>query len=120
MTLAERMLDALPEVADEVRPCAVAWIDDGHAKVVLMGPDGRISTRLVERGTHTEAAYLAEIVRAMGERERVVILGPGPTRLALEREYVAIHHRPDRLVDVEPAGHTTVSELVERLQTLAG
>jgi hypothetical protein len=37
----------------------------------------------------------------------------------LEREYVAMHQRPDRLVDVEPAGHTTVPELLDRLQLLA-
>ena len=119
MTLAERMLDAMPEAGAEVRPCAVAWIDDGHANVVVMDPDGRVSTRLIERGTRTELTYLAEIVRTIGSRERVMILGPGPTRLALEREYVAIHHRPERLVDVEPAGRTSVPELLERLQTLA-
>jgi hypothetical protein len=49
-----------------------------------------------------------------------MILGPGTDRLALEREYVAINHRPDRLVDVEPAGPVDVSELVNRVRELAG
>jgi hypothetical protein len=41
-------------------------------------------------------------------------------RLALEREYVAIHHRPDRLVDVEPSGALAPGDLVRRLRELAG
>jgi hypothetical protein len=118
MTLAERLIDAMPEAGDEVRPCAVAWVDDRRANVVTMGSDGRIAARLIDRGARAETPFLAEIVRAIGDRERVMILGPGRVRLALEREYVAIHQRQDRLVDVEPAGHVTVAELVERLRTL--
>jgi hypothetical protein len=120
MTLAERLIDAMPEAGSDLRPCAVAWIDDGRANVVTMGPDGRVAARLVERGTRDESRYLAEIVRTIGDRERVMILGPGPARLALEREYVAIHQRPDRLVDVEPAGQLTVAELVARVRELGG
>jgi hypothetical protein len=41
------------------------------------------------------------------------------TRLALEREYVAMYRRPDRLVDVEPAGPVSSEDLVDRLRTLA-
>jgi hypothetical protein len=40
-------------------------------------------------------------------------------RLALEREYVSIFRRPDRLVDVEPSGPVGRDELVERLRTFA-
>jgi hypothetical protein len=59
------------------------------------------------------------VVRAVGDRQRVVILGPSSARLALEREYVAIYHRPDRIVDVEPAGAVRTEDLVERLRALA-
>jgi hypothetical protein len=119
MTLAERLIDAMPEAGIETRPCAVAWLDDGHANVVTMGADGRIAARLIERGSRAETSYLAEIVRAIGDRERVMILGPGRARLELEREYVAIHQRPDRLVDVEPSDQAGVADLIERLRTLS-
>jgi hypothetical protein len=65
------------------------------------------------------APYLAQVVRVIGDRQRVVILGPSSVRLALEREYVAAFRRPDRLVDVEPAGPVSSDELVDRLRTLA-
>jgi hypothetical protein len=41
-------------------------------------------------------------------------------RTALERQYVAIYQRPERLVDVEESGPLTRHELVERLRELAG
>ena len=102
------------------RPCAVAWIDDVKAMVARMGTDHRISTCSIERGGEAELTYLAIVVRAIGDRERVVILGPGSDRLALEREYVSVYRRPDRLVDVEPTGEVDEAELVERLRELAG
>ncbi len=65
------------------------------------------------------SSYLALVVRAIGDRQRVVILGPSSARLELEREYVAIYRRPDRIVDVEPAGAVNTEDLVERLRALA-
>lgn len=100
-------------------PSAVVWIDDRRAIVAAMAPEGNVSTCEVERGPLAEIDYLAQIVRVIDDRERVVILGPGPARLALEREYVAIYRRPDRLVDVEPAGTLDRDELIARLRTLA-
>jgi hypothetical protein len=55
----------------------------------------------------------------IGDRRRVVILGPSSVRLALERAYVARFRRPDRLVDVEPAGPAAMEELIDRLRELA-
>ena len=100
--------------------CAVAWIDGGKAIVARMRPDRRISTCELERGGEPELAYLALVIRAIGDGERVVIMGPGDDRLALEREYVSLYHRPERLVDVEPSGPVEVAEIVERLRELAG
>ena len=100
-------------------PSAVVWINGRQAVVAAMSLEGRISTCEVNRGWLSQAAYLAQVVRVIGDRQRVVILGPSSVRLALEREYVAIFRRPDRLVDVEPAGPVSSEHLVDRLRTLA-
>lgn len=84
-----------------------------------MSRDGHISTCEISRGWLSQSSYLAHAVRVIGDRQRVVILGPSTDRLALEREYVAMFRRPDRLVDVEPAGTVSADELVDRLRTLA-
>jgi hypothetical protein len=86
--------------------------------VATMSHDGRIATCEINRGLLSEPSYLAQVVRVIGDRQRVVILGPSSSRLALEREYVGIYRRPDRLVDVEPAGLVDMQELVDRLRTL--
>ena len=97
---------------------AVVWINHRRANVATMNADGRVSTYQVNRGPNPESSFLALVVRAIGDRERVVIIGPGRARLALEREYVAIFRRPDRLVDVEPAGVIDSAKLVDRLHAL--
>ena len=100
-------------------PSAVVWINGRQAIVAGMGRDGRISTSEITRGSMREQPYLAQVVRAIGDRQRVLILGPSSIRLALERDYVAMYRRPDRLVDVEPAGTFSPDELVDRVRTLA-
>jgi hypothetical protein len=102
-----------------VSPSAVVWINGRKAVVAAMGAEGNISTCEIDRGSLREPDYLAQVVRVIGDRERVVIMGPGSMRLALEREYVAIYHRPERLVDVEPSGEVDTAGLVDRLRTLA-
>jgi hypothetical protein len=109
-----------PEAQPNVSTAAVAWIDDQEALVARMGPEGRISTCGIVRGDEPEGDFLAQVVRAIGDRERVVLLGPDAERLELEREYVLVYRRPDRLVDVEPAGRVDPEALVARLRELAG
>jgi hypothetical protein len=99
--------------------CAVVWVDRRNAVVALRDADGRETTCTISRGGCPTAGYLELVVRAIGDRERVVILGPGPARLDLERAYVAIYHRPDRLVDVEPSGPVAAADLVRRVRQLA-
>lgn len=94
------------------------WINRRQAMVATVSRDGRITTCEIRRGWQPEGAYLAQVVRVIGDRQRVVILGPSSVRLALERDYVSIFQRPDRLVDVEPAGAVDLQELVVRLRTL--
>jgi hypothetical protein len=47
-----------------------------------------------------------------------MILGPGTTRAAFEREYATLYRRGDRFVDAETAAPTTDRELIERLRML--
>jgi hypothetical protein len=94
-------------------------VNGRHAVVAGLDTGGRISTCTIERNLEPESSYLSLVIRAIGDRERVVILGPSSIRLALEREYVAIYQRPDRLVDVEPSGPVDEAELVDRLNRLA-
>jgi len=104
---------------ETVIPSAVAWINGRRAMVAMMNHDGGISTCEITRGWLEQPAYLAQVVRVIGDRQRVILLGPSSVRLALERQYVTIFHRPDRLVDVEPAAAVEMSDLVERLRMLA-
>jgi len=108
--------------AIDARPSAVVWIDRGHALVATTTPEGAVAVSEVTRPSGVvapDATYLARVVERIGDRERVVILGPGEARLALEREYVSIYRRPERLVDVEPSGPLDRDALVDRLRTLA-
>ena len=105
--------------SEAATPSAVVWINGRHAFVALMSHDGGTSTCEITRGWFTETAYLAQVVRVIGDRQRVVILGPSSARLALEREYVTLFRRPDRLVDVERADALSPEEIIERLRTLA-
>ena len=100
---------------------AVAWIAGGHALVATNTPRGQVTVaELSGRAGSREAdPFLASVVDAIGDCERVLIMGPGVARLALEREYVTIFHRPERLVDVEPSGPMNREDLVDRLRTLA-
>lgn len=98
---------------------AVCWIDGSQAIVATMGHDGHTSTCEFNRGWLPEESYLAQVVRVIGDRERVMILGADSMRLLLEREYVAAFHRPDRLVDVDVSGPVPVDELVRRVRALA-
>jgi hypothetical protein len=115
----ERERNELAAIGGSVVPSAVIWIDGRRAFVARMSAAGRISTGTIDRGVEPEASFLARVVHAIGDQARVMILGPNTARLALEREYVAIQQRPDRLVDVEPSGPLDRSQLVDRVRELA-
>jgi hypothetical protein len=101
-----------------LRPDAVIWVDERHAIVARTGSDG-IETTEIRRVGLTETRYLARVVHAIGDRTHVMIVGPQPIRLALEREYVAISHRPDRLIAAPPAARGAGVEILDRIERLA-
>ena len=59
-------------VVERVSPSAVAWIDEDEALVAQIAQDGALSTCHMQRGDLPEPSYLAHVVRAIGDRERVV------------------------------------------------
>lgn len=82
---------------------AVVWIDHDQAVIVGQEPDGRESVELLDRAPEeSEAAFDARTVNEVVDEDRVVVSGPAYARTDFERAYVAVTHRPDRLVDVEP------------------
>ncbi len=97
---------------------AVIWINGREAIVARTTGSGLESVVEIRRETGPETTYLAHVVSAIGDRERVLIMGPSSTRLDLEREYVTLYRRPDRLVDVEPAGPVSTGDVLERLHAL--
>ena len=102
---------------------AVAWVDHQTALIAHRAADG---TAVVTELGHSpslpddDPTFLTRIADVIDDADRVVILGPGDMRTRLEREYVTIWHRPDRLVDVEPSGPVGADDLIDRLARLEG
>ena len=81
---------------------AIVWIDHQQAVIVEHGADGRTRVELLDRSpTESEARFDARTVDEVLARDRLLVSGPTSVRTAFERAYVAVTHRPDRLVDVE-------------------
>jgi hypothetical protein len=81
---------------------AVVWIDHDRALVVASESDGVAIAEVLEREpTETETAFEERALEDVLEADRVLVSGPTGVRISFERAYVAITHRPDRLVDVE-------------------
>jgi len=96
---------------------AVTWIDAGHA-IVARSQDGGARITTVEAEPGAGSPDLAKVVDAIGDPDRILILGPDAMRVELEREYVAIHRRPERLLDVERDERHDEATLVRRLREL--
>ena len=94
---------------------AVAWVDPVRAFIATTTPGGSILVEEIRADDAAETPYLARIVDEIGDSDRVVILGPSEERVLVEREYSAVFHRPDRIIDVEHVERITEHELVTRL-----
>ncbi|MGZ8514768.1 MAG: hypothetical protein ACXW4H_05940 [Candidatus Limnocylindrales bacterium] len=96
---------ATPGLTADGRPGrkVVVWIDHDQAFIVGQGPDGGETVELVDRVPgEGEAEFEARTVGEVVDDEQVVVSGPAYARTDFERAYVALTHRPDRLIDVEP------------------
>ena len=84
---------------------AIVWIDRAHAHTIVVESGGRlrVESLALPDPFHPEAEplALAHVVEAIDDAPRVLILGDDTMRTALEREYVALRQRPDRLVDMD-------------------
>ncbi len=102
-----------------ISPSAVVWVNRREGTVVQITSDGRMSTFEISRGWLRETPFLVQIVRAIGKQKRLLILGPGSIRFALEREYASMFPRPERLVEVEASGAVDVTQLADRVRAFA-
>ncbi len=101
-----------------LQPDAVVWVDERHAIVARADAEG-IATTEIRRIGQPEARYLAHVVHEIGGHEHVMVVGPQIIRLALERAYVAMSHRPDRLISVPPTAQVAGEDILGRLERLA-
>ena len=99
---------------------AVVWIEPGRALVVRGGQDGHATVELPIPYVPTATpAALADIAHRIGEVDRVLVLGTDDLRTALEREIVAIGHRPETIRDAVVEGPVDEAMLLARLLGLA-
>jgi hypothetical protein len=90
-----RMLPRAEPPTDE----AQIWIDHDHA-VISGAPHAHDTVELLEREPdESEARFEARAVHEVEGEPRIVVSGPAFARTGFERAYVAITHRPDRLVE---------------------
>jgi ABC-type uncharacterized transport system YnjBCD ATPase subunit len=81
----------------------MVWIDEHQAIITTEAADGRPMVEQLGRGTReAEAAFDARAVDAVLDRDPVSVAGPAFARVAFERAFVAVTHRPERLYDIEP------------------
>ncbi|HXG41020.1 MAG TPA: hypothetical protein VNJ28_08760 [Candidatus Limnocylindrales bacterium] len=100
-------------------PTVAVWVDRDRAVLARRAASGSVVLSTVA-AADDPWTYLSRVVDELYGARRIVVLGPAPMRTALEREYVQIYHRPDRLVEVEPVGDADERELVSRiLETVA-
>ena len=108
-------------VAEPPIVAAVVWIGPEAALVASRDDAGVARVREVRprlEDPDEVSPYLADVVDAIGGARRVVVLGPDDLRLDLEREFVAIGHRPERISDAGPAGEIGADALLERLAAI--
>lgn len=96
---------------------AVVWLDRSHA-LVARGLEGQATITEVERASDPEPSYLLRIIHEAVGCDRLVVMGPDASRVAFEREYVAIYRRPDRLIDVGQVEDPREADLVDALRML--
>ncbi|MEO8273526.1 MAG: hypothetical protein ABI620_05640 [Chloroflexota bacterium] len=96
---------------------AVVWLDRSHA-LVARAPQGHANITEIDRASDPEPSYLLRIIHEAAGCDRLVVMGPDASRVAFEREYVSIYHRPDRLIDVGQVAAPRNADLIEALRML--
>ena len=96
----------MPESATASRPMpdAMIWIDHEQAIITIRRADDAppVVERLGRGRFEPESAFEARAVDEVVDAHSVTITGPAFARTSFERALVAVTHRPDRIIDVEP------------------
>ena len=103
----------------EQRPDAVVWVDERHAIIAQRDPAGRISTVEIRRAQQNQERYLGDVSHEIGTHEHVLVVGPQPIRLALERRFVAVGHRPDRLMATPALARAADQQILAGMERVA-
>ncbi len=96
---------------------AVVWLDRSHA-LVARSLQGHPAVTEVDREADPEPSYLLRVIHEAADCDRLVVMGPDASRVAFEREYVALYRRPDRLIDVGRVETPRDADLVDTLRLL--
>ena len=99
---------------------AVVWIEPGRALIVRdIGTDAPalLELPLPEAYAATPAA-LADVAIHVGDVDRLLVLGDADLRIALEREVVALGHRPEAIREEPIDGPLDADALVALLRRL--
>ena len=96
---------------------AIVWLDQSHA-LIARQHEGRASVTEVDRADDPEVSFLLRVIHEAAECDRLIVMGPDATRVALEREYVSLYHRPDRLIDVGQVMAPRPCDMVDQLRIL--
>jgi hypothetical protein len=95
----------------------VVFVDRWHALVARSDDAGPVVADLT-RDLESPDEFVLRVAQQTEDCDRLVVMGPGDERLAFEREYVTLYHRPERLVDDEPIAAATRTDLLDRLRVL--
>ncbi len=110
----------IPAPTPAERHNAAIWIEPGRALVVRELDGGGTDT--LEVGIPSLPAVvppaLAAVAHHVGNAARVLVIGPADLRTALEREIVAIGHRPDAIRDGAADGPADREVLLAKLRRL--
>ena len=96
---------------------AVVWVDGWHA-LVAHSEHGHPIVTEVDREADPVHDYFVRVARSADDCDRLMILGPGTTRLEFEHEYASLYQRSDRFIEAETAPPTSERELLDRLHQL--
>ncbi len=99
---------------------AVVLLAATEAVIARTRPDGRDEIARVRRRTRRAGApaFHLRVLHELGDRSPIVVLGGPAERTAFEREFVAVSHRPDRLLEDASVHDAHPEALLERLRSL--
>ncbi len=99
---------------------AVVLLAATEAVVARTRPDGRDEITRVRRASRRPdaAPFHVRILHELGDRAPILILGAAAERTAFEREFVAVSHRPDRIMEDASVHDAHPEALLERLRGL--